>query len=112
MIYQSTVYTYDITVIAFLILGMCILVREFIRKEEKFQYRWRIAFILCMVLGCLPKAVYFPMILSCMILRKEKFYSKKDAWIFKGIISCCMFRFDWHHFYCRCFHPPEQYIGY
>lgn len=63
MIYQSTVYTYDITVIAFLILGMCILVREFIRKEEKFQYRWRIAFILCMVLGCLPKAVYFPMIL-------------------------------------------------
>lgn len=91
MIYQSTVYTYDITVIAFLILGMCILVREFIRKEEKFQYRWRVAFILCMVLGCLPKAVYFPMILSCMILRKEKFYSKKDAWIFKGIIVVVCF---------------------
>ena len=31
------------------------------------------------------------MILSCMILRKEKFYSKKDAWIFKGFIVVVCF---------------------
>lgn len=86
MIFQSTVYTYDVCVIAFLTLGSCILIKEIIRKDEKFRYRWRIAFIVCVVLGCLPKAVYFPLILGGLLLGKDKFYSKKDEWIFKGII--------------------------
>lgn len=85
MIFQSTVYTYDVTVVAFLILGICILLREMIEKERVFSWRWRILFVLCIVLGCLPKAVYAPLILCGVFLGKEKFYSQKDAAIFRSM---------------------------
>ena len=42
--------------------------------------------IACFVLGCLPKAVYAPLILSGLFLGKDKFYSKRDEYVFKGSI--------------------------
>lgn len=97
MIFQSTTYTYDVTVIAFLTLATCIFVREFFYKNQKFKYKWRVAFFASMFLGCLPKAVYAPLILCMLLLGEEKFYSKKDKWIFKlaivigGILLACSF---------------------
>ncbi|WP_172677193.1 MULTISPECIES: DUF2142 domain-containing protein [Dorea] len=84
LIFQGTVYTYDIWVVAFLVLGSSILIREHVNKTEKFEYKWRILMIACFVLGCLPKAVYAPLILSGLFLGKDKFYSKRDEYIFKG----------------------------
>ena len=84
MIFQGTAYTYDIWVVAFLVLGISILIREHVNKNEKFEHKWRILMIISFVLGCLPKAVYAPLILSSLLLGKEKFYSKKDEYIFKG----------------------------
>lgn len=87
MIFQSTCYTYDITVISFIILALCILIREYIYTEQKFTYKWRIIFLISILIGCLPKAVYCPFILGGIFLKKEKFYSDKDCFIFKtGII--------------------------
>lgn len=86
MIFQSTVYTYDVSVIAFLTLGISIMIKEFVRKNQIFTYRWRVAMLLCMIMGCLPKAVYFPMILGCLMFGNDKFYSKKDKSVFKGIV--------------------------
>ena len=92
LIFQGTVYTYDIWVVAFLVLGSSILIREHLNKTEKFEYKWRILMIACFVLGCLPKAVYAPLILSGLFLGKDKFYSKRDEYIFKGgiIIAICL----------------------
>lgn len=70
LIFQGTVYTYDIWVVAFLVLGSSILIREHVNKTEKFEYKWRILMIACFVLGCLPKAVYAPLILSGLFLEK------------------------------------------
>ena len=42
LIFQGTVYTYDIWVVAFLVLGSSILIREHVNKTEKFEYKWRI----------------------------------------------------------------------
>ncbi len=83
MIFQSTSYTYDVTVIAFVTLAICILIREFICRDAPFRYRWRVMFILCIFAGCLPKAVYAPLILGALFLGHNKFYSKKDCIIFK-----------------------------
>lgn len=86
MIFQSTTYTYDVTVIAFLTLASAVLVREIFSENQVFEYKWRIVFFASVLLGCLPKAVYAPLILGGLLLREDKFYSKKDKWIFKGSI--------------------------
>lgn len=86
MLFQATTYTYDVTVIAFLILGSSILVKEVIYCESKFTYRWRVLMIACFIFGCLPKAVYAPLILGGLLLGKDKFYSDKDRKIFKGAL--------------------------
>lgn len=85
-IFQSTTYTYDITVISFIVLGVAILVKELIRQDSVMRYRWRIIMIGSFVIGCLPKAVYAPLILGTLFLEREKFYSKKDQKIFRGIL--------------------------
>lgn len=94
LIFQGTVYTYDIWVVAFLVIGSSILIREHVNKTEKFEYKWRILMIACFVLGCLPKAVYAPLILSGLFLGKDKFYSKRDEYIFKGGIYNSIFSVD------------------
>ena len=97
MIFQSTTYTYDVTVIAFLTLATCIFVREIFNKEQVFEYKWRIVFFVALILGCLPKAVYAPLVLCGLLLNEKKFYSKRDKWIFKtcivigGVLLICSF---------------------
>lgn len=86
MIFLSTVYTYDVTVNVFIILAICIWLRELVNKEQVFEYKWRIAFVACLVIGCMPKAVYAPLILCALLLPSGKFKSKKDAYITKGLV--------------------------
>lgn len=46
MIFQSTTYTYDVTVIAFLTLATCIFVREFFYKNQKLNINGELHFLL------------------------------------------------------------------
>lgn len=89
MVFSSTVYTYDVTVNVFIILGICIWIKEATHKDEIFTYKWRVAFIVCMIIGCMPKAVYAPLVLCVLFLSPEKFYSKKDQYIFKASVIFC-----------------------
>ncbi|MEZ3488392.1 MAG: DUF2142 domain-containing protein [Lachnospiraceae bacterium] len=86
MIFQSTTYTYDVTVIAFITLATCILIRELILSDNIFRYRWRTFFFVSIIIGCLPKAIYAPLMLCGLFFGKEKFYSDKDRKLFKGIL--------------------------
>lgn len=86
MIFQSTCFTYDVTVISFIILSLCILIKEYIYEDQKFSYKWRVIFGISIIIGCLPKAVYCPFILGGLFMKKDKFYSKKDYLIFKASI--------------------------
>ncbi|MCI9380641.1 MAG: DUF2142 domain-containing protein [Dorea sp.] len=86
MIFSSTVYTYDITVNVFIIIGCCIWIREIINKEEIFSNKWRIVYVVSFIIGCLPKAVYAPLLLCALFMPSSKFRSLKDKRIFKSII--------------------------
>ena len=86
MIFLSTVYTYDVTVNVFIILAICIWLKELVNKDQMFGYKWRIAFVACLVIGCMPKAVYAPLILCALRLPSSKFKSKKDAYVTKGLV--------------------------
>ncbi len=87
MIFLSTTYSYDITVIVFITIGISIWVKEILCKNEVFSYKWRGVYIACMIIGCMPKAVYVPLMICAFFLPGTKFYSKKDKYVFQGIIG-------------------------
>lgn len=90
MIFTSTVYTYDITVNVCIIIGLCIFIRELLDRKALFTNKWRIIYFASMIIGCMPKAVYAPLILNVFLLPKDKFKSPKDEKIFK-IVSVLVF---------------------
>ena len=85
MIFTSTVYTYDITVNVFIVISICIFLRELLNKDTYFETKWRIAYFASMVVGCMPKAVYAPLILNVLLMPRSKFKSSRDERIFKTI---------------------------
>ena len=89
MIFSSTTYTYDITVNVFIIMGVAILIRELFYSDRVFSRKWKYIFIVCMVIGCMPKAVYAPLILGVLILPANKYKSKKDKICFDILICVC-----------------------
>ena len=86
MVFQSTVYTYDVTVIAFITLAIAVLIKEIMASGNVFKYKWRVVFFLSFIMGCLPKAVYAPLILGGLFVGKDKFYSDKDRKLYRGLI--------------------------
>lgn len=72
----ATTYTYDAVFLSFYILGIVLIINEFIDKELKIQPMKMGLIALLMIWSTLPKAVYIPMFLLLFMLPKEKFYSK------------------------------------
>ena len=86
MIFLSTVYTYDVTVNVFIILGICILIRLLVDEEKNLSYKRFLAFCICVIVGCMPKAVYAPLVLCGLFIPTSKFRSKREAIIMKTIM--------------------------
>ena len=84
--FLSTVFTYDTIVTAFVILGLAIILRQFLERDEKFTIKMQCLFFACIVIGCLPKAVYAPLLLTGFFVPKNKFESKKNMYVFKTFI--------------------------
>lgn len=90
MVFLSGLYTYDVTVNVFIILSICIWIKEIVEIDRVFTIKWRIFYLLCMVIGCIPKAVYIPLLLCAFFMPSSKFYSLKDRRIFRlCTIGCC-----------------------
>ena len=77
--FQAGVYTYDSMVTGFLFLGTAVLVREFYYSEQKLKWQSVLVFVIAMILGCCPKAIYAPMIFIAAFLPKSKFKSQKQC---------------------------------
>ena len=89
MVFLSATYTYDITVIVFITIGICIWIREVILCDKIFSVKWRCLYFISMIIGCMPKAVYAPLLLCALLLPKEKFRSTKDRNRFMIITILC-----------------------
>lgn len=88
-LFICTTYTYDVTVTVFITIGICILLKMLL-TDAQFNLKWQIIYVVCMVIGCLPKAVYAPLILLAWIVPKEKYKSKKACYIFRGSVVVAM----------------------
>lgn len=90
-LFLATVYSYDATVIACMLLGISYLLTEFINKEEFISYKNYAVFVGAMIIACSPKAVYIPLILLGIFLPNSKFKTKKEMYIMKGGILFVFF---------------------
>ena len=84
-IFLASTFSYDSGVISFTALGMSYLVREWQEPEKKIE--WKNAFIMigAFFLGCRAKAIYFPVLLLPLFMRKGKFADSKQRWLYMGL---------------------------
>ncbi|MGI6094981.1 MAG: DUF2142 domain-containing protein [Lachnospiraceae bacterium] len=90
IIFSTTLYTYDVAVLGFLMVAVSVILSEMAIPDVKISVKMEIVFFASVILGCLPKATYAPILLLGLFLPKTKFSSKKEMWIFKGVI-CLLF---------------------
>lgn len=84
--FLTSAFTYDVTVTAFITLALAILVKAMVEKDEVMGRSEQILFVVSMIIGSCPKAVYIPLILAGFFIPKHKFKTQKEAYVFKGIL--------------------------
>ena len=86
-LFLSVSYSYDVSINAFTLLGIALLINEFCTPYEKLQVKNAFLITLSLVIVGLPKAVYTPILLLMLLLPKTKFQCKKQHIAYKiGIV--------------------------
>lgn len=75
-IFLASSYSYDWWVISFCILGYAYFISK-LKKKEVFTNAQFIGLMFIMLIALLPKAIYFPIILPMMLLKKDKYKNSK-----------------------------------
>ena len=98
-VFLASVYSYDFFLTGLCMLGFSYLVGELQRPEEKITVKNAIIMIASLFIGIGTKAIYFPMLLLCLLLPASKFSSKKAYNLFRvtviaaTLITICSFLF-------------------
>ena len=86
-LFLSSQYSYDPAVISGITLALVILMNWFVDKNSKVDFKSMLLFIVSILYGSFPKAVYIPFILLFLFVPKDRFNSDKERIILKmGII--------------------------
>lgn len=85
-LFMATSYSYDWWIIAFIVLGFSMFAGE-IQMGRKISTKKMLLIVACMVIGMLPKAIYFPLMLPLLMQRKDKYEKSK---ICRVIVLCGM----------------------
>lgn len=77
MIFMATSYSYDPWVVGFTILGFSYYFSE-LQEEGPIQTKNLLIIVGSIVLGCIPKAIYFPILFPLLFMPKRKFKNSKQ----------------------------------
>ena len=87
LLFIATQYSYDSAVISGITLALVILLNWFTDKNSKVDFKSMWLFIVAILYGVFPKAVYVPFILLFLFVPKDRFRNKRERIILKlGII--------------------------
>lgn len=76
-IFMAASYSYDPWIIGFTILGFAYFFAE-LQDDEPLQNKNAMIMIGAITIGCLPKAIYFPLLFPLLFMPKRKFKSKRQ----------------------------------
>lgn len=82
-VFLASNYSYDYWVTAFVMLGFGYLFGELQQPHKKIEPKDMILMLVSFFIGMGPKAIYFPLILLCFALKKEKFSSERQCKYFR-----------------------------
>lgn len=90
MLFLAANYSYDYWVNAFVMTGVAYLVGMLQRPGEKVTAHKAALMIGAFVIGLGPKAIYFPMILLCLLVPKSCFASARQSRLFRAAVVAAM----------------------
>lgn len=92
MLFLASNYSYDYWVNAFMMTGIAYLVGTLQRPDEKMTLRNAALMVGAFVIGLGPKAIYFPMILLCLLVPKARFATARQSrWFRAAVVGATLF---------------------
>lgn len=79
-------YSYDPWISALYIFGISLFITELITPEKPLTWQRALMIVSALALGCLPKAIYAPVLLLLLLLPGSKFANKKQKTGFKAMV--------------------------
>lgn len=90
-LFMACSYSYDPWVTAWTGLGLAYFVSFLQTPEEKIEMKEYLLMLLFFAIGCMPKAVYFPMILPALFIPSSRFKNSKQAFAIRtALIAVCL----------------------
>ena len=83
MIFAASNYSYDGFCLSFMALGTAIFLDEYRHPERPLTWWSAGEILLCLVLGCSVRAIFFPIFLMCLFMPKEKFDTARKKRIYQ-----------------------------
>lgn len=90
LLFLASNYHYDTGVVIFTALGMSYYFAEWQERHLKLRWFNAMVMVISLVLGCMHKPVYFPLLLLPLFLPGNKFKDKKQRGIFTALIITCI----------------------
>lgn len=88
-VFLTVSYNTDYFLNVLLMLAMAVLFKELFTPEKKIEKKSIIIYMLAMVLACLGKAIYIPLILVGLLLPGSKFENRRNKYVFQGMLLLC-----------------------
>lgn len=76
-VFMAASYSYDSWVTAFTVLGYSYFIAE-LQEETPLTYKNMAIMVGALIIGCMPKAIYFPMLFPLLFLTVKKFKNEKQ----------------------------------
>lgn len=90
-LFMACSYSYDPWVIAWTGLGLAYFVSFLQTPEKLIEMKEYFLMLACFAIGCMPKAVYFPLILPALLIPSSKFKNSKQAFAIRAsLIVVCL----------------------
>lgn len=80
-IFMAANYSYDAWVVGFTILGFSHFFAA-LQSEEKLENKDMLIIVGTILLGCMPKAIYFPLLFPLLFMPKDKFKNRRQRTIY------------------------------
>ncbi|HIQ73542.1 MAG TPA: DUF2142 domain-containing protein [Candidatus Cottocaccamicrobium excrementipullorum] len=82
--FLACTYSYDPWVTGWISLGAACMIREILTPEKKITWKSWGFILLCFFLGCSPKAVYAPLILTGFLIPAKKFQNRRQKIVMRA----------------------------
>lgn len=88
-IFITSNYNYDFWVIVWMMYAVATMIGQLQRPHEKFSVPDQVKLLLAFFFGLAPKAIYFPLVFLCLLIKRDKFSTSRNCIVFRAATVAC-----------------------